>query len=55
MFKNTVKILGIKSEYIHKHIPEDDTAIESFHNLLKTVYKWINDIETFEDEKKLTE
>ena len=37
-FKNTVKILGIKSEYIQKHTPEDNGDIESFHNFLKTDY-----------------
>jgi transposase InsO family protein len=55
IFKNTVKTLGIKSEYIQKHTPEDNGDIESFHNSLKTDYIWVNDIETFEDAKKLME
>jgi transposase InsO family protein len=54
-FKNTVKILGIKSEYIQKHTPEDNGDIESFHNLLKTDYIWPNDLETFEDAENLME
>ena len=55
IFKNTVKILGIRSEYIQKHTPEDNGDIESFHNSLKTDYIWINDLETFEDAEKLIE
>ena len=54
-FKNTVKILGIKLEYIQKHTPEDNGDIESFHNSLKTDYIWVNDIETFDDAKRLME
>ena len=55
VFKNTVKILGIRSEYIQKHTPEDNGDIESFHNSLKTDYIWITELETFQDAKKLME
>ena len=55
IFKNTVRILGIRSEYIQKHTPEDNGDIESFHNSLKTDYIWVNDLETFEDARKLME
>ena len=54
-FKNTVKILGIRPEYIQKQTPEDNGEIESFHNSLKTNYIWPNDLETFEDAKNLLE
>ena len=47
-FKNTVRILVIKSECILKHTPEDNGNIESFHNSLKTDYIWPNDLKTFE-------
>ena len=50
-----MKILGIRSEYIQKHTPEDNGDIESFHNSLKTDYIWVNDLETFEDAGKLME
>ena len=33
-FKNTVKILGIRSEYIQQHTPGDNGDIESFYNSL---------------------
>ncbi|MHB1623608.1 MAG: IS3 family transposase [Cuniculiplasma sp.] len=54
-FNNTLKILGIKHEYIKNHTPEDNGDIESFHNSLKTDYIWVTDVETFEDGKKLME
>ena len=54
-FKNTVRILGIRSEYIQKHTPEDNGDIESFHNSLKTDYIWVNDLETFQDAENLME
>ena len=50
-----MKLLGIKSEYIQKHTPEDNGDIESFHNSLKTDYIWVNDLETFQDARKLME
>ena len=37
-FRNTVKILGIKSEYIQKHTPEDNGDIESFHSAPGKLY-----------------
>ena len=55
IFKNTVKLLGIRSEYIQKHTPEDNGDIESFHNSLKMDYIWVTDIDTFEDAKNLIE
>ena len=54
-FRESMKLLGIRSEYIQKHTPEDNGNIESFQNSLKTDYIWVNDIETFEDAKKLME
>jgi len=55
IFKETVKLLGIRSEYIQKHTPEDNGDIESFHNSLKTDYIWVNDVETFQDARELME
>jgi|ACXJ01.1.fsa_nt_gi transposase InsO family protein len=54
-FRESVKLLGIRSEYIQKHTPEDNGDIESFHNSLKTDYIWVNDLETFQDARKLME
>ena len=52
-FRESMKLLGIRSEYIQKHTPEDNGDIESFHNSLKTDYIWVTDLETFEDARKL--
>ena len=54
-FRESMKLLGIKSEYKQKHTPEDNGDIESFHNSLKTDYIWVNDLETFQDARKLME
>jgi transposase InsO family protein len=54
-FRNAMKLLGIKLEYIQKHTPEDNGDIESFHNSIKTDYIWPNDLETFVDAGKLME
>ena len=54
-FRNSMKLPGIKLEYIQKHTPEDNGDIESFHNSLKTDYIWVNDLETFQDAENLME
>ena len=36
-FRNAMKLLEIKLEYIQNHTPEDNGDIESFHNDIKTV------------------
>ena len=37
-FKETVKFLGIRSEYIQNILPKTKKNIESFHNSLNTDY-----------------
>ena len=37
-FRNSMKLLGIRLEYIQKHTPYDTEDIESFHNSIKTDY-----------------
>jgi len=54
-FRESMKLLGIRSEYIQKHTPEDNGDIESFYNSLKTDYIWVNDLETFQDAENLIE
>ena len=54
-FRDSMKILGIRQEYIQKHTPEDNGDIESFHNSIKTDYIWVSDLETFQDAVKLME
>ena len=48
-FRNAMRPLGIKLEYIQKHTPEDNGNIESFHNSIKTDYIWPNEFRDFHD------
>ena len=48
-FRESMKLLGIKSEYIQKHTPEDNGDIESFHNSIKTDYIWPNEFRDFHE------
>ena len=52
-FRESMKLPGIRSEYIQKHTPEDNGDIESFHNSLKTDYIRVNNLETFQDADNL--
>jgi putative transposase len=54
-FRKAMKLLGIKVEYIQKQTPEDNGNIESFHNSIKTDYIWPNDIQDFQEGKKIIE
>ena len=38
VLNNSLKLLGIKHEYIEKETPEEYGDIESFHNSIKTDY-----------------
>ena len=46
-FRNAMKLLCIKLEYIQKHTPVDNGNIESFHNSIKTDYIWPNELRDF--------
>ncbi len=48
MFKESVKAVGFKQEYIEKNMPEDNGDIESFHNSIKTDYIWTNEFRMYE-------
>ena len=48
-FRNAMKLLGIRLEYIQKHTPEDNGNIESFHNSIKTDYIWPNEFRDFHE------
>ncbi len=49
MFKESVKAVGFKQEYIEKNMPEDNGDIESFHNSIKTDYIWTNEFRMYEE------
>ena len=48
-FRNAMKLLRIRLEYIQKHTPEDNGDIESFHNSIKTDYIWPSEFNNFND------
>ena len=48
-FRNAMKLLRIRLEYIQKHTPEDNGNIESFHNSIKTDYIWPNEFRDFHE------
>ena len=48
-FRNAMKLLGFKLEYIQKHTPEDNGDTESFHNSIKTDYIWPNEFRDFHE------
>jgi len=54
-FKDTVKLLNIKHEYVEKQTPEDNEDIELFNNSLKTDYIWQNYLESYIDAVELME
>ena len=39
-FGSAISMLGIHTEYIQKHTPEDNDKIESFRSSLKSDYVW---------------
>ena len=48
-FRNAMRLLEIKLEYIQKHTPEDNGDIESFHHSIKTGYIWPNEFRDFRE------
>ena len=48
-FRNAMRLLEIKLEYIQKHTPEDNGDIESFHHSIKTDYIWPNEFSDFHE------
>ena len=54
-FREAMKLLGIRIEYIQKHTPEDNAEIESFHNSIKTDYIWPYEFRDFTEAQKQVE
>ncbi len=42
-FKESMKILGVRCEYIWHNTPEQNGHVESFHKTLKKEYVWPHD------------
>ena len=48
-FKESMRILGIKQEFIAVNTPEQNGHMESFHKTLKREYVWTRDFQSFQE------
>jgi transposase InsO family protein len=48
-FKESMRILGVKQEFIAVNTPEQNGHMESFHKTLKREYIWTRDFQTFQE------
>ncbi len=48
-FKESMKALGVRCEYIWHNTPEQNGHVESFHKTLKKEYVWPHDFARFQD------
>ena len=51
-FRESMKLLGIRSEYIQKHTSEDNGDIESYFGRFKDDYIYTREFVSFEDFRK---
>ncbi len=48
-FRESMKVLGMKLEFIFRNTPEQNGYIESFHKTLKKEYVWTNDFNNYQE------
>ncbi len=48
-FKKSMRILGLRQEFIAVNTPEQNGHMESFHKTLKREYVWTRDFQTFQE------
>jgi len=48
-FRESMKILGVKQEFIAVNTPEQNGHMESFHKTLKREYVWTRDFQNFQE------
>ena len=48
-FRESMKILGVKQEFIAVNTPEQNGHMESFHRTLKREYVWTRDFQSFQE------
>ena len=48
-FKESMKILGVKQEFIAVNTPEQNGHMESFHKTLKREYVWTRDFQNYQE------
>ncbi len=48
-FRESMKIMEIRTEFIFRNTPEQNGHIESFHKTLKREYIWVNDFQNYQE------
>ena len=48
-FKESMRVLGVKQEFIAVNTPEQNGHMESFHRTLKREYVWTRDFQSFQE------
>jgi putative transposase len=48
-FRGSMKVLGVKQEFIAVNTPEQNGHVESFHKTLKREYVWTRDFQSFQE------
>lgn len=48
-FKDSMRVLGVKQEFIAVNTPEQNGHMESFHKTLKREYVWTRDFQSFQE------
>jgi transposase InsO family protein len=48
-FRDSMKLTGIRTEFMFRNTPEQNGHIESFHKTLKREYMWVNDFQNYQD------
>jgi putative transposase len=48
-FKESMRILGVRQEFIAVNTPEQNGHVESFHRTLKREYIWTRDFQSFQE------
>jgi putative transposase len=48
-FKESMRVLGVRQEFIAVNTPEQNGHMESFHRTLKREYVWTRDFQSFQD------
>jgi putative transposase len=48
-FKDSMRILGVRQEFIAVNTPEQNGHMESFHRTLKREYVWRRDFQSFQE------
>jgi len=54
-FKESMRVLGVKKEFMAVNTPEQNGHLESLHKTLKRVYVWTRDFQSFQEAEVIQE